>query len=41
VISLGKEYAEFAPYYERAWEPKELPRRKRPFWRRREAAGDR
>jgi hypothetical protein len=34
VISLGKEYAEFAPYYEPAWEAKELPPRPRPFWRR-------
>jgi hypothetical protein len=34
VISLGKEYAEFAPYYEPAWQPKELLPRERPFWRR-------
>jgi hypothetical protein len=34
VISLGKEYAEFAPYYEAAWEPKPLPPRSRLSWRR-------
>jgi hypothetical protein len=34
VISLGKEYAEFAPYYEAAWAAKEVPQRLRPFWRR-------
>jgi hypothetical protein len=31
VISLGKEYANFVPSYEVAWEPQALPR---PFWRR-------
>jgi hypothetical protein len=34
VISFGKEYAEFAPYYEPAWEAKELSPRSPPFWRR-------
>jgi hypothetical protein len=37
VISLGKEYAEFAPYYEAAWEPKPLPPKSRLFWRRHRA----
>jgi len=50
VISFGKQYAEFVPYAEAAWEPKPLPPKLRPFWRRafsssavieKKAAGDR